>query len=177
MIPKFQAYLCAILMLLLSAQCVNKPKSAEDELSDTQKFIDSFKIARQADSMTKRYIRDALLDTTGISAAPVRVLSARLVTQEYSNYKDIRLTWKNVSTKKIAAVRFKWYGTNAFGEPADMGTSLYEGFGSGFSDDPLSPGRTDSGEWSIMSRDGKKVVAAWPYEVAFEDGTKWELRK
>ena len=54
---------------------------------------------------------------------------------------------------------------------------LQEGWGSGFSDDGLRAGGTDYGTWSILSKDGKKVLIAYPYEVAFDDGTKWELNQ
>lgn len=118
----------------------------------------------------------AKYDTAGLYLAPVKVLSAKFVTKEYSNYKDISLSWKNVSSKKISAIKFKWYGINAFNEPADMG-GLQEGWGSGFSDDGLRAGGTDYGTWSILSKDGKKVLIAYPYEVAFDDGTKWELNQ
>ncbi len=80
---------------------------------------------------------------------------------------------KNVSKKTISAIRFKWTGINAFGEPADMG--ITNGEGGGFDDDKLRPSKSNSGEWSILSRDLKKVTKAWAYEVVFEDGTKWEL--
>jgi hypothetical protein len=103
-------------------------------------------------------------------------LSARFVTKEYSNYKDIALRYRNVSNKVVTAVRFKWYGENAFNESADMGT-LREGWGAGFTDDAIRPGASDYGKWSILSRDGKKVLIAYPYEVVFKDGTKWELGK
>ncbi|HUC79780.1 MAG TPA: hypothetical protein VMR70_02655 [Flavisolibacter sp.] len=118
----------------------------------------------------------AKYDTGGLYLAPVKVLSAKFVTKEYSNYKDISLRYKNVSNKVITAIRFKWYGENAFNEPADMG-ALREGWGGGFTDDALRPGATDYGVWSILSRDGKKVLIAYPYEVFFKDGTKWELKQ
>jgi hypothetical protein len=51
------------------------------------------------------------------------------------------------------------------------------GWGGGFRDEPLRPGATDYSEWSISSRDGKKILIAYPYEVVFEDGTKWLLEK
>ena len=54
-------------------------------------------------------------------------------------------------------------------------SGLDRGWGGGFSDDPLRPGATDYGTWSILSKDGKKVLIAYPYEVAFEDGTTWLL--
>ncbi len=86
------------------------------------------------------------------------------------------MSYKNVSGKKISAIRFKWYGENSFDEPADMG-GLKEGWGSGFADDGLRVGATDYGTWSILSRDGKKILIAYPYEVAFADGTKWDLNQ
>jgi hypothetical protein len=117
----------------------------------------------------------AKYDTGGLYLAPVKVLSAKFVSKEYSSYKDIALRYKNVSQKVITAIRFKWYGKNAFDEPADVGG--YNGWGGGFRDEPLSPGATDYSEWSISSRDGKKILIAYPYEVVFEDGTKWLLEK
>ncbi|OLY93512.1 hypothetical protein [Cnuella takakiae] len=116
----------------------------------------------------------AKYDTGGLYLAPVKVLSAKFVAREYSNYKDIALRFKNVSNKVVTAIRFKWYGENAFNEPADMG-GLLEGWGGGFTDDALRPGASDYGQWSILSKDGKKVLIAYPYEVVFKDGAKWEL--
>lgn len=100
---------------------------------------------------------------------PVKILSSRPTENDYSSYRDIHLSWKNTSKKTIVGIKFKWEGINAFGEPADVGDGM------GFSDDKLRPGKTDYGEWSILSRDLKKVTKAWVYEVAFEDGTKWML--
>lgn len=104
---------------------------------------------------------------------PVEVLSAEFIKRSYSNYKDVRIKYKNVSDKKIEAIRFEWYGENAFGEPADMGTS--DGKGQGFTDDPIHPGKSDSGVWSVLSSDGKKIIGARAYEVVFSNGTKWNL--
>ncbi|MBU6158881.1 MAG: hypothetical protein KGP35_07620 [Bacteroidetes bacterium] len=116
----------------------------------------------------------AKYDTGGLYLAPVKVLSAKFVTKEYSNYKDVSLRYKNISEKVITAIRFKWYGENAFNEPADMG-GLIDGWGGGFTDDALKPGTSEYGEWSVLSRDGKKILIAYPYEVVFKDGSKWEL--
>lgn len=125
--------------------------------------------------VVNKELAESLIDTVGLYKSPVKVLSAKLVKKEYSNYRDISLTYKNVSDKTIAAIKFKWYGTNAFGEAADMGNGMVEGFGGGFTDDILRPNRKETSQWSILSRDGKKVVIAWPYEVAFEDGSIWKL--
>lgn len=115
-------------------------------------------------------------DTIGLHLSPIKLLNARFVKKEYSNYKDISLSYKNVSGKDVTGIRFKWFGKNAFNEPADMGGS-FEGVGSGFSDDLLRAGRSRDSEWSISSKDGKKITIAYPYEVAFSDGTSWKLNK
>jgi hypothetical protein len=63
-------------------------------------------------------------------------------------------------------------------KPADMGSSgLTKGYGGGFDDDPLNPGKSRTSQWSILSGDAKKVVLAWPYEIAFSDGSKWKVGK
>jgi hypothetical protein len=127
--------------------------------------------------LNKRLADQVYGDTIGVYKSPVKVLKSRMVKEEYSRFRDIELTFKNVSDKKIVGIRFSWKGVNAFGEPADMGNSLAEGYGSGFTDTPLRPGKTTTAKWSILSRDGKKVLYAWAYEVAFEDGTVWKLKK
>jgi hypothetical protein len=131
-------------------------------------------IRAMADSIVKASRDKALFDTVGLWNAPVKVTKARFIEKEYSNYKDIQLSYKNVSGKRISAIRFSWHGKNAFGDNADMG-GVFEGFGSGFTDDAISPGRTVTSQWAILSKDGKKIILAWPTEVAFEDGTKWKI--
>lgn len=126
------------------------------------------------DSLMKDLNRNIYMDTVGLYLSPVKVTNARFTKEEYSNYKDIQLTYKNVSAKRIEGIKFRWYGLNAFGDPADMGT-IGDGFGGGFTDDPLSPGRSETSQWSILSRDGKRIVLAWPIEVVFSDGTKWKV--
>jgi len=155
--------------------CTSKPKK-EKKLEDYPLDV-QIEARRRTDSVIKASTKKALFDTAGLYLSPVKVIQARLVKKEYSNYRDISLTYKNVSGKAIEGIRFRWYGENTFGEPADLGSSgLYnEGFGSGFTDETLKPGKTSSGEWAILSRDAKKIVLAWPYEVVFKDGTKWKL--
>ena len=137
----------------------------------TDKFMDSIKV------VSDKNVKNTILshDTAGMSTAPVRDIKATIVKNEYSSYRDIKLIYKNFSNKKVSAIRFRWYGVNSFNEPADMGYSgVLLGIGGGFTDNPIGPGKTDDGEWSITSRDAKKVVAAWVTEVAFADGTTWK---
>ena len=53
----------------------------------------------------------------------------------------------------------------------------YNGWGGGFTDDKLRSGATKYSKWDILSGDEKKILIAYPYEVVFEDGTKWLLEK
>ena len=165
-----------IVIPLLFSSCSNS--SSSSTINDTDS-INGMTVAEwkknYVDSLTNKMTHDAMFDTAGLYLAPIKVTKAYLYEKEYSNYRDISVTYKNVSSKKIDAVRLRWYGVNAFGDPADMGTSFQQGFGGGFDDDPLGPGKSRTASWSILSRDGKKVVLAWPIEVVFTDGTKWKL--
>jgi hypothetical protein len=137
--------------------------------------IDKVAEQRYKDSLMKNIMQNAVFgDTSNLYSAPVIVTKATLVKQEYSNYKDVSLTYKNISGKKIEAIKFKWYGVDAFGEAADMG-STFEGIGGGFDDDGLRAGAIKTGQWSVMSSRGKKITKACPYEVVFADGTKWKV--
>jgi hypothetical protein len=170
-----KVFLSLLISLLFS--CGNNGKS--DTAIDDTDSIDGMTVKEwkknYVDSLTKKITRDAIFDTVGLSLAPIKVTNAKLFREEYSSYKSINLTFKNVSSKKMDASRFAWYGENFFGEPADMGGSLTEGYGGGFTDKLIGLGRSMTLQWSILSRDGKKVILAWPTEVAFADGTKWKL--
>jgi hypothetical protein len=155
----------------IAFSCKSKNEKIKDEL---KAFSDSMRIAEMADSMSQDLIQNSFFDTTNQSTAPVQVLKSWLPEKEYSSYKDLSLRYKNISKKKIEAIKFRWYGVNAFGDPADMGGSFQEGFGGGFTDDALNPGAVRSSTWNILSRNAKKVVKAWPIEVMFSDGTKWK---
>lgn len=155
------------------ASCNNSP-AANEQTDQTQSFIDSLKASVWADSVTHAVIANSLFDTANLASAPVKVIRPRLFTEEYSSYRNIKLTYKNVSGKAIQAIKFRWYGLDGFNDPADMGSTMAPGFREGFDDSGLRPRRTTVEAWDILSARGKKVVNAWPIEVAFTDGTKWE---
>ena len=113
------------------------------------------------------------LDSTGkVIPCPVEIISSRPYREDdYSRFKGVELTYKNISKKAIAGIRFHWIGINAFGDPADMGAE--QGSGGGFDDDELRPGHTTTSQWEIHSNDLKKLTKVWVYEVAFKDGSKW----
>ena len=150
---------------------------------EKQAELDSFSRAKYGESsaehikkMTDSVIAKAVFDTVGLYKAPIKVTIAKVVKQEYSTFRSVYLEYKNISKKKIVGIKFAWYGTNAFNEPADLGDSNLTGFGGGFMDDSIRPGRSGNGRWDVLSRDAKKIKLAWPTEVSFDDGTSWKLK-
>jgi len=151
-----------------------KSENYSQEASDLEIKIRAKKIT---DSLISSATKSALFDTAGLHTSPVKVIKSYLYQEEYSNYKNISLTYKNKSRRKIEAIKFRWYGEDAFGEPADMGSyGITEGFGGGFTDDALGVGKVRTSSWEILSSRAKKIILAWPIEVLFTDGTKWDIR-
>jgi hypothetical protein len=130
---------------------------------------------RSADEKIKQDLININWDTIDIQNSGIEITKAEFIKEnEYSNYKSVRLYYKNNSTKNIKAIRFKWYGLNSFNEPADCSNISNPGFGAGYTDIILKSGKSSSGTWSALSRDGDKIVKAWPYEIIYEDGSKWK---
>lgn len=164
-------------LLFLFASCDGKNVSTFSSSSKTDDDIKDLKNSIRAREMTDSVLKNAFTDTTGVWLAPIKVIKAGFVAKEYSNFKDVSITFKNVSNKRIDAIKFSWYGVDAFGEPADAGSgSIVEGMGGGFTDTPIEPGKQRTSQWSILSSRGKKITKAWPTEVVFADGTKWKLK-
>ena len=159
-------------LLFIFFTCNDKEKELDKEISD---FEIEMKAREMTDSIIQNATKNKYTDSTGMKNSPVVVLKSSFVKQDYSNYKNIELKYKNVSDKTITAIRFEWYGENAFGEPADMGNSFSKGAGGGFTDETLKPNKIGYGQWSILSNDGKKIKMARAYEVAFSDGSIWKL--
>ena len=169
-----------LIAIVLTGCNQSKPKTPEQVKAEQDSFTMA-KYGRTRDEQVKHMVdsdlKTALFDTGGLYKAPVKILKAKAVTQEYSTTKNVYLLFKNVSKKTIQGIRFKWYGLNAFGEPAELGNYIVPGFGGGFSDDILRPGKTNDGTWNVYSKDAKKIILAWPYEVSFTDGSLWRLKR
>lgn len=154
--------------------------STERKLDEAEKELNAIRIQEQADSAVRAQIKKSAMDTTGLWMAPIIITKAILVkNSSYSEDRDVRLTYKNISGKTIDGIRFKWYGETVFGDPADMGgidINGYEGFGGGYTEDQILPGKSVTNTWDINSHNAKRIIMAWPTEVAFSDGTKWELK-
>lgn len=166
-----------MLPFLLMACTKGQPETQSQELSDAEielkatQMVDSAIAAGESEALDGQAKK-----AQNQAGAPVEVLKAELVDVEYSNRRNISLKFKNNSDKVVTAIRFEWFGKDAFGDPADMGNPIRSGIGGGFTDDKLRPGKTDYATWDIYSQDAKTVTAARAYEVAFEDGTKWTAK-
>lgn len=162
-----------ILLILSIAMFLSCNSSKKEKTYTPEEHVS---IEHMKDSMLNDIKKEIVTkDAENVSIQdPVQVVKAVFFEEEYSNLKSIRVVYKNISNKKVSAIKFKWTGENAFGEPADMGSAI-EGIGSGFTDDILGAGKSRTSEWSIYSKDGKKVTKAWAYEVVFVDGSKWSL--
>lgn len=139
--------------------------------SKTDKAIREMRAQQYADSI----LRDMASDTTGVYLSPIKITDSKMVPSESGTSRDIQLTYTNISKKAVIGIKFKWKGSNVFGDPAQMGGTMDPGIGGGWTDKSMKPGATTSSTWEIYSKDGRKVDKAWPIEVVYEDGTKWTL--
>ncbi len=160
-------YLKLLPIILLIVSCENnEPKKLEEYSADEQ-----IRIHEYTDSLINNLNEKIELDTTGQSNSPIQILKSKLVSHnEYSDYKDIELTFKNTSRKKIIGIKFKWYCKNVFGDVADNGDSV------GFTDKSIAPNKTMTLQWEMLSKNAKKISNVKVTEVVFEDETKWELK-
>ena len=124
-----------ILLICICGVIFSCKTETEKSIEETDKLIQELKLKEEAEQRTKEILekssKEFYTDTTGMSGCPVIVYKSKLVEKEYSNYKDIKLYYKNISKKDISAIRFEWYGENAFNEPADM-VGVFEGQGNIF---------------------------------------------
>lgn len=160
-----------VLIFIIFASC-------ETPLDRLKKQVLEDSIQRVAnhmvDSIKNQVSNDVSFDTVGSSKSGIIITKMHLIQSDGGNYKNVELFYKNISGKKITAIRFSWYGENAFGEPADLGNMFSKGFGGGFDDNGLGVGSKTSGTWDILSRNAKTLRYAWPTEIVFSDGTKWK---
>ena len=173
---KYLTFLIIAIVFISMLFYLNQNKEIEKSKNKLKKinlFLDSIEIEEQIQKKERDLILNVNWDTVGIKNSGIIITKAKFISEEYSSYKSIQLTYKNISEKKIKAISFKWYGINAFEEPADCG-GYEHGFGGGFDDDGLSNGESTTSVWSISSNDGDKIIKAWPNEVVYIDGSKWK---
>lgn len=166
-----------LLSILFVISC-KSDREREKKLSEQNKKI-AIRDSISADSTIRAMKFEAditsgriLKDTIGYCKSPVKIVSSSLLKNKYSSDRDIKLVYKNVSKKKINAIKFRWKGIDAFGDPADMEGQV-GGVGGGYTEVAISPSKSDFATWDMLSRNASKITVVWVSEVAFSDGTKW----
>lgn len=194
-------------LLILPAMCLLLSSCGQG--TQTGRTADNDTLAAPSDATP--IVKD--IDTTGLSTAPVKLLSYELygdsMVDTFDNEEDnlnhdghfrrtvkLRFKYKNVSTKRITAIRFRWTLLDAQGNISDLrptgcddcavGSNIGE-FGefsdnkelsaAGLSPGDLKIGQTRTDEWWQHSETAKKFKFAVPVEVEFYDKTRWKLGK
>lgn len=84
------------------------------------------------------------------------------------NQKQLHLEFKNLTSKKVSAVRFSIESFNDFGESASrLGPKAL------ISQTDIPGGGSDQGKWSLTFQNTATSVKVRVDSVVFEDGTKW----
>ncbi|MFH6968530.1 hypothetical protein [Flavobacterium sp. FlaQc-28] len=162
-----------VFIILTLISCTNK-KSNKPETNTSKnnliKPIEGEKEAKPTDS-----IKDNFLKTQKNKNSPIKIISATLLKNQYSNHKDIKLTYKNITKKNIKAIKFEWYCENVFDEPASGQFFFVKGVTRKHTESLLKSRETESKIWEDFSTDANIIIAARAYYVVFSDGTKWQL--
>jgi hypothetical protein len=165
-------------ILLFTIGCTSNEKATKSKAEIEKEYHDSIEMEINVQKKMDEYdekLKNAInWDTVGVYKSGLIIKKARFVSEEYSNYKSVQLSYTNKTGKKIKAIKFKWYGINSFNEPADCGNYSEIGFGGGFDDDGLGINKSTTSTWDVLSNDGDKIVKAWAYQISFEDGTNWK---
>jgi len=164
--------LAFIILILIS--CTNKKSNKPEPIiqeNNSSKNTEENKEEKIIDSVKHNF-----LDTQKNKNSPVKIISATLLNNQYSDHKDIKLTYKNITRKNIKAIKFEWYCENAFDKPASGQFFFVKGITRGHTDILLKSRRVESKIWEDFSTDAYTIIAARAYYVVFADGTKWELK-
>lgn len=163
------------LVILIATSCINKNK----KVHLTMKEVNSRQLTTQVDSVNDLLpsdsIKQSFLNKQNSKGSPIKILSSKLLKNQYSEHKDIELVYKNVSRKKIGAIRFEWYCENAFNKPASGKFFFIKGKSEGYTNLPINTKQTKTQIWEGFSTDAKTIISARAYFVAFSDGTTWKL--
>lgn len=162
-----------IIPILIS--CTNKKSNA------TKPILQDNTNGKITEEKNEKEIIDSVkhnfLDTQKTKNSPVKIISAKLLKNQYSDHKDIQLTYKNTTRKNIKAIKFEWYCENVFDKPASGQFFFVKGISRGHTDILLEPRKTTSKTWEDFSTDAHAIIAARAYLVVFTDGTQWELKQ
>lgn len=105
--------------------------------------------------------------------SPIIITSAKLFKNQYSDHKDIKIAFKNTGKKSIKAIKFEWFCSNSFEEPANGRYFYGEGRFKERYVKLIKPGETKTEYWEDFSTDANKINKIRAYYIVYTDGTKW----
>jgi len=162
-----------ITITLLS--CTNKKSNKTEPIIPDNSLIKNTEEKKEKEIIDS--VKHNFLDVQKTKNSPVKILSAKLLKNQYSDHKDIQLTYKNITQKNIKAIKFEWYCENVFDKPASGQFFFVKGITRGHTDILLKSRKVESKIWEDFSTDAYTIIAARAYYVVFADGTKWELKQ
>lgn len=137
-------------MLFLSSPCNGGGNVAASTAEDAQ-----------------RQTYNSFHDYGKLQDCPVEILSAKIINRRFRN---VRITFKNVSKQRVKIISIRVKGVNKFGEPAKIDIwGVYD-------DEPLLTGKRRTITWPVFGDDAT-AIAAYPYEVVLADGSKWVFKE
>lgn len=123
----------------------------------------------------KDSIKQTFLNNTNEKQSPVKITASKLFYNQYTNHKDIKIAYKNISKKDIQAMKIEWYCENSFNEPAHGKFFYIQGKSSENITRLLKAGAARSQLWEDFSTDANTIIKVRAYYVLFTDGTTWTL--
>lgn len=125
------------------------------------------------------YSTDKLMDslmfkyknTTNASKFPIKISSVELRKNEYSNFKDIYITFDNIGHKDIQAIKFQWFSINSLNKPSNLRNFFMKGESCGLTTKIVKKKSSSKVVFNEFSSDANYVIKARVYEVFFTDGT------
>lgn len=163
-----------IILILVLISCTNKKKNQTEPIVQDNNQIKNTTEKNEKEIIDS--VKHNFLNIQKSKNSPVKVISSKLLKNQYSDHKDIQLTYKNTTRKNIKAIKFEWYCENVFDKPASGQFFFVKGISRGHTDILLKPKKLDSKIWEDFSTDAHTIIAARAYYVVFADGSKWELK-
>lgn len=162
-----------VMLMVIVLSCQNKK---ENSSGNVREVLPDTAVNQDSPESSHEMVKAKYFKNDSGRDYPVKIISTRLFKNQYSTFKNIRLTFKNVSRKNIQAIKFQWYTENALAEPSNLRSFYNRGESCGLYTNLLKQGKTSSIIFEEFSSDAKKIIAARPYEVVFSDGTKWAIK-
>lgn len=168
------------ILLLLTLTILNlgckKPSSSqiaqkENKVRDYEKPAELLLYSKNPNDS----IKQTFLNSKNEKDSPIKIISSRISTNEYTTHKDIKIVYKNIGKKNIKAIKMEWYCENSFDEPSHGKFFFIQGKSTANITKLLKAGTIKTQVWEDFSTDANTIIKTRAYFVMFTDGTTWQL--